>query len=91
MNGRDQEVLLSYPQKASSGYTQKARKVCLHPIGVQILHGSYLLAVNVLDVEVADVLPRLLHANKRIAHLNGCFLGVAGPRLNRGHHDFQSC
>src|SRR5215207_2697271 len=88
---RDKEVLLAYSQKASSGYTQKAWKVCLHPIGVQILHGSYLLAVNVVDVEVADVLPRLLQANKRTAHFNGSFWEWRDPDSNRRHHDFQSC
>ncbi len=66
---RNQEVLLPHPEEATGAHIQESRKARI-PIDVEVLYGSYLLAVDVVDVEVADVLSALFEAEVRIAHLD---------------------
>jgi hypothetical protein len=66
---RNQEVLLPHPEEATGAHIQESRKARI-PIDVEVLYGSYLLAVDVVDVEVADVLSGLFEAEVRIAHLD---------------------
>src|SRR5215204_5441824 len=55
---RHQEVLLAYPKKAPGAHHQVAGQARF-PVDVEVLHASYLLACDIVDVEIADVLPRL--------------------------------
>jgi len=54
-------VLFTYPKKAPGPHIQKARKLRFL-VYVEVLHGSYLLAVAIVSVEPTDVLQRLSEA-----------------------------
>src|SRR5215210_8267712 len=56
---RDQNVLLAYyPQQAPGAHHQEAR-LASFPVDVEVLHSSYLLVCNVINVKPPDVLPVL--------------------------------
>src|SRR5215207_9662270 len=55
---RHQKVLFAYPKKAPGAHDQVADQACF-PVDVEVRHTSYLLACDVVDCEIADVLPRL--------------------------------
>src|SRR5215207_11340610 len=49
---RDQNVLLAYyPQQAPPGAHHQEARLASLPVDVEILHTSYLLVCNVIDVE----------------------------------------
>ena len=54
-------MLFPYPEKTSGAHIQKAWKLGFL-VDVEVLHGSYLLAVAIVDVETAEVLQRISEA-----------------------------
>jgi len=55
-------VLLAYPEEASGAYIQEARLARM-AVDVEVLYAPYLLAVGIVDVELADILPRFVQVN----------------------------
>src|SRR5215211_4944541 len=55
---RHQKGLLAYPKKAPGAHVQIAGQARF-PVDVEVGHTSYLLACDVVDLKLADVLPRL--------------------------------
>src|SRR5215212_9038786 len=56
---RHQKSLLAYPQEAPGTHNQVAGQARF-PVDVEVRHSPYLLACDIVDCEIADVLPRLL-------------------------------
>src|SRR4028119_941810 len=55
---RDQKMLLAYPQEAPRAHDNEAR-LASFAVDVEVLHTSYLLVYDIVDVEPPGVLPRL--------------------------------
>src|SRR5215217_3402167 len=63
---RHQKVLLAYPKKAPGAHNQVPRPTSFS-VDVEVRHTSYLLVCDVVDVEIADVLPTLFEGYIQLA------------------------
>src|SRR5215207_9818381 len=63
---RHQNVLLAYPKKAPGAHNQVPRPTSFS-VDVEVRHTSYLLVCDVVDVEIADVLPTLFEGYIQLA------------------------
>src|SRR5215217_3159690 len=78
---RDQKVLLGYPKNAPGAHDQVAWPAS-SSIDVEVGHSSYLLVCDIVDVEIADILPTLFEGHIQLAQLN-----QGGARLATFHRD----
>src|SRR5215208_1240148 len=63
---RHQKGLLAYPKKASGAHYPVAGQARF-PVNVEVLHASYLLACDIVDLKIADVLPTLFEGHIQLA------------------------
>src|SRR5919112_6670460 len=63
---RHQKGLLAYPKQAPSAHNQVAWPTSFS-VDVEVRHTSYLLVCDVVDVEIADVLPTLFEGYIQLA------------------------
>src|SRR5215207_7213730 len=77
----DEKVLLGYPKQASGAHYQVAWPASFS-IDVEVRHSSYLLVCDIVDVEIADVLPTLFEGHIQLTQLN-----QGGARLATFHRD----